>query len=75
MNCIPRTTVADLKKFCDQLPDDAEVFIEYPARYGIAKGEYDPIIHYPDIEDTDMIESMSLALDFNNNRLLILHHY
>ena len=31
-------TVKDLKRIIEKLPDDAKIWLEYPARYGIING-------------------------------------
>jgi hypothetical protein len=65
------TTVKDLKALCAQLPDDAQVWIEYPKQLA------EPVV----IEEIDegvyvarIIESLSSAADSKQNRLIIFHH-
>jgi hypothetical protein len=66
-----KTTVKTLKALCASLPDDAEVWLEYPKRLA------EPIV----MEKIDegcyaatIIESLSAAADKKNNRLIIFHH-
>jgi len=49
------TTVKDLKEYIKDIPDDYEVWIEYPKRYGTAK--LTEIIK--GFDDQDFIKSMS----------------
>lgn len=65
------TTVKDLKALCAKLPDDAQVWIEYPERLA------EPVV----MEKIDegaylatLIESLSSAVDSKRNRLIIFHH-
>jgi hypothetical protein len=67
-----RTTVGDLKGAIQDVPDDYEVWIEYPKRYGLAN----PTIIHNAFDDQDFIPSMSLGSDISNNKkFFICHHY
>ena len=74
MNKYP--SVRDLKKYIANLPDDYEIWIEYPKEYGLAQPE--KIVTYNDgggeIKQ-NFIESLTLGRDNKNKRLLIFHHY
>ncbi len=66
-----KLTVKHLKELCASLPDDAEVWIEYPKQLA------EPVV----MEKIDegcyiatIIESLSAAADKKNNRLIIFHH-
>jgi len=67
------TTAGDLKKYLRDIPDNYEVWIEYPKRYGLAE----PTEIHNGFDDQDFIPSMSLGADIspNNNKFLIFHHF
>ena len=64
-------TVGELKDFIKDLPDDREVWIEYPSRYGLAQPEV--ILKDVGYDGQDFIECMGLLYD--DKRLYITHHY
>lgn len=60
------------------IPEDAEVWIEYPERYGVLSGgdeskTFDQI--ETPFESTDMICATSFSWSKEKNRITILHHY
>jgi hypothetical protein len=63
-----------IKKALECVPDDAEIWIEYPERYGLSQPET-IVTKWPDTYDeTDLIECMSYAFDEKENKFYILHH-
>ena len=65
------TTVKDLKDFCAKLPDDAQVWIEYPQQLA------EPVVMeelYEGVYVARIIESLSLAIDNKRKRLIVFHH-
>jgi hypothetical protein len=66
-----RRTVGELKEFIKDLPDDMEVWIEYPKRYGLAQPEV--ILEDVGYDGQDFIECMGLF--YKDKRLYIAHHY
>ncbi|MEQ1526014.1 MAG: hypothetical protein ABL911_04625 [Gallionella sp.] len=66
-----KTTVKHLKLLCELLPDDAEVWVEYPQQLA------EPIVTEKFFEGcytATLIESLSAGVDKKNNRLIIFHH-
>jgi hypothetical protein len=70
----------DLRKALEryQVPDDAEIWIEYPAAYGLAQPQ--TIIHYPNdcgIEgvNDDFIQCGTFGYDKEHKRFICFHHY
>ena len=63
------TTVKELKDYLKDIPDDYEVWIEYPKRYGTAK----PTEIIKGFDDQDFIKSMSLGK--NESKVFIFHHF
>lgn len=66
-------TVADVKRYCAKLPDDAPVFIEYPARYGLAQPQEIETIAAGTPDEADLIEALTIGCD--GKRLIIFHHF
>lgn len=67
-------TAFDLKRMLENVPNDYTVWIEYPARYGLAQPEI--IIDHSHFDgQCDLIEAMSYGLDIPNKRVIIYHHY
>ncbi len=64
---------SDLKKYLKMVDDDAEVWIEYPARYGLAQPEV-ILGHFGD-DDQDFIEAMCIGYSHDRKRVFIFHHY
>ncbi len=70
-----RVTVGWLRKYLANhaIPDDSEVWIEYPERYGTTTPVC-MIRHHGD-DDNDFIECLTLGWDHNAKRLFLYHHY
>jgi len=74
-------TVADLRRYCNELPDDAPVFIEYPARYGVGMINGKPIeptlLWAGTHDEADVIHACTVARTTKKGEeaLYILHHY
>lgn len=70
-------TMGDLRKYWANVPDDAALWIEYPARYGLAQPER--IIHYPTDdgmgEEQDFIECLTMGYDEKSRRFILFHHF
>ena len=68
-------TIGRLRTFLDDhdIPDDAEVWIEYPTRYGLAQPEC--ILRNYGGEDQDFIECLTLGHDKDKKRFFFFHHY
>lgn len=64
-------TVGELKDFIKDLPDDMEIWIEYPKRYGLAQPEV--MLKNIGYDGQDFIECLSWMYD--NKKLYIAHHY
>ena len=67
--------VGYLRELIGQLPDDAEIWMEYPARYGLAQPEIIESYSCPFNGETDLIQSLTIGIDRKKNRLIIYHHY
>lgn len=73
----------ELITFCrvNRIPDDAEIWIEYPERYGTAQPresifrQTDDGIDAPNGDKTDFIRAMSYSYSKKDNILYIRHHY
>lgn len=75
-NLTVKTLLDAIKNF--NIPDDAEIWIEYPERYGVLQGgdaqkTFDSSSSPFDV--TDMICSTTFSWNKAKNRLTILHHY
>lgn len=69
-----KITTKELKKYLESIPDDYEVWLEYPVKYGLAQPEV--IEKFGDEQDNnDIIECMSIGVQTNEKRLVIFHHY
>lgn len=65
-------TISDLKDWIKDLPDDYEIWIEYPERYGFhSPMEFDNHI----FDDQDFIQAICIGRDDKKRRLYIMHHY
>lgn len=65
-------TVGELRKWIEDLPDDYEVWIEFPDRYGFHK-PFKMERHI--FEDQDFIKALSIGRDDKKRRLYIMHHF
>ena len=68
------TTVRDIRRWIEDMPDDAEVWIEYPKRYGLAQPEQILVLGSGD-DSNDMIQSLTVGKATDNSKLYIFHHY
>ena len=76
-------TVKQLLEMVEKMniPEDAEIWMEYPARYGVLTGseEHPTFEHLQSQsempEDSDWISSYSLGWSPGSNKLRIFHHY
>ena len=68
------TTVKDVRRWIEDMPDDAEVWIEYPKRYGLAQPEKILVLGRGD-DSSDMIQSLTIGKAADNSKLHIFHHY
>ena len=71
-------TAGQLKENLRGIPDDYEIWIEYPAKYGIVKPEKVAQIEdeFTPGEFTDFIESLGCYIvDHENKRFMIKHHF
>jgi hypothetical protein len=66
-------TAKDIRMYLDMVDDDADVWIEYPVRYGLAQPEV-IMEHFGD-DDQDMIEAMCIGCSNDRKHLYIFHHY
>lgn len=65
-----KVTVADLKEHIDKLPDDYEVWIEYPEKLAIPTRT-----ESFNNGENRIIRAMALGVDNGHNRCVIFHHY
>lgn len=66
------TTLGELKERIKDLPDDYEIWIEYPERYGFhSPFEMDTICN----GEHDCIRVISIAKNHKKKRIYLLHHF
>lgn len=70
-----RMTVKEIKRYTDRLPDEAEVWMEYPKRYGLVQPEVIETIGKDTSDEFDVVECMSVGTNAEKSRLYIFHHY
>jgi len=71
-------SVKQLKEFLNRedIKDDYKIWIEYPERYGLVTPIKIETKIWDDCGDeSDLIECMSYGFDYENKRVVILHHF